>query len=105
VAWRDKVFYEYYWENEFPQTPTTFGIRSGNYKYIRSQGVWDINELYDLEKDPLEVNNLIRSADHQEIAKKLNSELWDWLETTKGTSIPLKRISNRKFDHKYKGTW
>src|SRR3546814_621218 len=25
VAWRDKVFYEYYWEYAYPQTPTIFG--------------------------------------------------------------------------------
>jgi hypothetical protein len=28
IAWRDKVFYEYYWEQAFPQTPTTYAIRS-----------------------------------------------------------------------------
>jgi arylsulfatase A-like enzyme len=105
VAWRDKVFYEYYWENAFPQTPTIFGIRSGKYKFIRSQGVWDINELYDIEKDPHEVNNLIRSQQHQQVAQQLNKELWTWLEETNGTAIPLKRINIKKNDHVYQGTW
>ena len=105
IAWRDKVFYEYYWENAFPQTPTIFGVRSGQYKFIRSQGVCDIDELYDIVKDPMEVNNLIRSPQHQEIAKQLNSELWTWLEKTNGTMIPLKRINERKNDHLYRGTW
>ena len=105
VAWRDKVFYEYFWENAFPQTPTIFGVRTDQYKFIRSQGVWDINELYDLQKDPLEVNNLIRSPQHQEIAKGLNNELWTWLEKTNGTSIPLKRIQGKKGDHIYRGSW
>src|SRR5690606_29919674 len=26
IPWRDRVFYEYYWENAFPQTPTQFAI-------------------------------------------------------------------------------
>jgi arylsulfatase A-like enzyme len=105
ITWRDKVFYEYYWENGFPQTPTIFGVRTGKYKFIRSQGIWDIDELYDIEKDPLEVNNLIRSAQHQQIAKGLNDDLWSWLENTNGTNIPLKRIKGKKSDHIYRGTW
>ena len=48
TAWRDKIFYEYYWEYSFPQTPTIFSIRTDRYKYIFNQGVWDANELYDL---------------------------------------------------------
>ena len=28
VDWRDHIFYEYYWEYEFPQTPTMHGIRT-----------------------------------------------------------------------------
>ena len=44
IAWRDKVFYEYYWEQAFPQTPTTFAVRTDKYKYISYNGIWDINE-------------------------------------------------------------
>lgn len=105
VPWRDKIFYEYYWENAFPSTPTMFSIRTDQYKFIRSQGVWDINELYDLKQDPDEVNNLIRSPEHQEVAKNLNAQLWDWLEQTKGLQIPLKPIKGTKGDHLYRRTW
>jgi arylsulfatase A-like enzyme len=105
VPWRDKVFYEYYWENAFPSTPTMFSIRTDQYKFIRSQGVWDINELYDLKQDPDEINNLIRSPQHQEVAKNLNGQLWDWLEQTKGLQIPLKPIKGTKGDHLYRRTW
>ncbi len=105
VPWRDRVFYEYYWENAFPQTPTQFAVRTGRYKFIRTQGIWDINQLYDLQQDPYEVNNLIRSPQHQEIAGQLNKELWDWLEKTNGLQIPLKPIQGKKFDHLYNDTW
>lgn len=105
VAWRDKVFYEYYWENAFPQTPTQFAVRTDRYKFIRSQGVWDIDQLYDLQKDPYEVNNLIRQPEYQELAKQLNTELWNWLKETQGLFIPLKPIQYKKGDHLYKGTW
>jgi len=32
-------------------------------------GVWDINQLYEIQQDPYEANNLIRSPQHQELAK------------------------------------
>lgn len=99
--WRDRVFYEYYWEYDFPHTPTTFGVRTDRYKYIRYQGIWDTNELYDLEKDPAEMHNLIDEPEHQELVKKLSEELYDWLENTGGMTIPLKRtIKYRDGDHR-----
>ena len=105
VPWKDCAFYEYYWEYDFPQTPTMFGVREGRYKYIFNHGVWDANELYDLQTDPYEVNNLIRSAQHQTIAKGLRDQVWDWLEGSGGMQIPLKRINNKRNDHLYKGTF
>lgn len=89
--WRDTIFYEYYWEFDFPHTPTMHGIRTDRYKYIRYHGVWDTNELYDLQEDPFEMNNLINSPEHQEIIADLAHQLYDWLEETNGMQIPLKR--------------
>jgi arylsulfatase A-like enzyme len=103
--WRDRAYYEYFWELAFPQTPTMFGVRTERYKYIFNYGVWDANELYDLVEDPYEVNNLIRSPEHQPIAKQLRDEMWEWLETTGGTQIPLKRIKDKRGDHIYRGTY
>lgn len=105
IDWKDKAFYEYYWEYDFPQTPTMFAVRTDRYKYIFNHGVWDANELYDLKNDPLEVNNLIRSPEHQTIAKDLRDQVWGWLEDTKGMQIPLKRIPNKRGDHRYRGTY
>jgi N-acetylglucosamine-6-sulfatase len=103
--WRTKIFYEYYWENAFPQTPTQYAVRTDQYKFIRSQGVWDIDQLYDLQKDPYELNNLIRKPELQSVAKAMNKALWDWLEKTNGLQIPLKPVEGAKNDHKYKNTW
>ncbi|WP_395627646.1 sulfatase [Daejeonella sp.] len=103
--WRKEVFYEYYFENPFPQTPTQFAIRTDQFKFIRSHGVWDINQLYDLKNDPFELNNLIREPKFQTVAKELNTKLWDWLEKTGGLYIPLKPINERKNDHVFKSTW
>ncbi|MEL6923491.1 MAG: sulfatase/phosphatase domain-containing protein, partial [Bacteroidota bacterium] len=101
VAWRDRVFYEYYWEYDFPHTPTMHGVRTDRYKYIRYHGIWDTNEFYDLQEDPDEMNNLIAAPEHQERIKALADEIYTWLETTDGLQIPLKRtIKHRWGDHR-----
>jgi N-acetylglucosamine-6-sulfatase len=105
IPWRDKVFYEYYWEDAFPQTPSIFGVRTDRHKYIFNHGVWGINELYDLQSDPYEVYNYIRDSLHQELALQLRNEMWTWLDSTGGEQIPLKKIQNPKNDHLYKGTY
>lgn len=91
VEWRDELLYEYYWERNFPQTPTTHSVREQRYKYIRYHGVWDIDELYDLSVDPLEANNLIFSPGHEAIVERMNKRLFDILEATDGMSMPLSR--------------
>ncbi|MEM8568622.1 MAG: sulfatase [Bacteroidota bacterium] len=105
AGWRERIYYEYFWERPFPQTPTVHAVRTDKYKFIRYYGLWDLNELYDLENDPYETQNLIRSPQHQEIAKKLRNDIFDWLEETGGMQIPLKRDRGVRFDHGYKGTY
>ena len=105
VPWRDKVFYEYYWEQAFPQTPTTFAVRTDKFKYIFYNGIWDINELFDLETDPFEMNNLIRNKDMNKTGLALRDELFNWLEKTNGLQIPLKKQSEIKGDHLYMGSY
>jgi N-acetylglucosamine-6-sulfatase len=87
--WRDKLLYEYYWEWNFPMTPTIHALRTDRYKFIRPYGLWDIEELYDLEADPHEIVNLIRSEQHQQIVKDLKQQMFQVLKQTGGMSIPL----------------
>ena len=76
IPWRDHVIYQYYWEYNFPQTPTTFGIRNDRYKYIFYHGVWDTDELYDLQEDPWEANNLAKEEAYQELKRSLQDQLF-----------------------------
>lgn len=88
-AWRNGLLYEYYWERNFPQTPTMHALRGDRYKYIHYNGIWDTDELYDLQQDPLETKNLIKSAAHKNIVKQMNKELFEQLKSSKGMYIPL----------------
>ena len=102
--WRDRVFYEYYWEMDFPQTPTMFGVRTERYKYIRYHGIWDTNEFYDLSQDPDEMRNLIDAPEHQDRIQNFANDIYKWLEDTDGLQIPLKNVVRPKFgDHRNQG--
>ena len=96
--WRHRIYYEYYWEYAFPQTPTTFGVRTDDYKYIHYHGIWDTNEFYNLKEDPDEMHNLIDDPKYQDIIKGLDKDLFDWLEGTSGMEIPLKRNDRKHND-------
>ena len=56
---REAFVYTYFWERSFPQTPTVLGLRTDRYKLMKFHGTFDRYELYDLENDPHENNNLI----------------------------------------------
>ena len=105
IPWRDTVYYEYFWERPFPQTPTVHAVRTSKFKFIRYHGIWDINELYDMETDPYEMQNLIRDTAYAEVASGLREALFNWLETTGGESMPLKKDHGKRFDNLYDGTY
>lgn len=86
---RKSLLYEYYWEPQFPQTPTTFCLRGDRFKLIQYQGIWDTDELYDLVEDPGERTNLIRLSEYQEKVSQLRSQLYDRLKESNGLAIPL----------------
>ncbi|MBG85423.1 MAG: acetylglucosamine-6-sulfatase [Verrucomicrobiales bacterium] len=90
APWRTGLLYEYFWEWNYPHTPTMHAIRGDRYKYIRYHGLWDVNELYDIKEDPEELNNLIFSEAHQDVIKQMNKQLWEELRKTGGDSLALK---------------
>ncbi|MBI4559532.1 MAG: sulfatase [Candidatus Hydrogenedentes bacterium] len=57
--WRGEFLYEYFWERSFPQTPTMLGVRTERHKLVKYHGIWDRAELYDVQADPAEQNNLL----------------------------------------------
>ncbi|MGK7393447.1 MAG: sulfatase family protein [Candidatus Cyclobacteriaceae bacterium M3_2C_046] len=59
LNWRKAFLYEYFIDPNAVQTPTILGLRTEKYSYMTYEGVWDIYELYDLEKDPHQKHNLL----------------------------------------------
>ena len=55
-------------------------IDGRRWKYIYTQG--DVDELYDLEADPLEKESLVNSSDHQALRQQLRERLAQWMRDT-----------------------
>jgi N-acetylglucosamine-6-sulfatase len=88
VDWRESFLYEYFQEAYAPGFVTITGVRNKKYKYIESPNLPnDINELYDLEKDPGEMNNLINSPEYQTIKSEMIAEM-EKLKTESGYFDP-----------------
>ncbi|MDH3584114.1 MAG: sulfatase [Phycisphaerae bacterium] len=89
AKWRKNLLYEYYWEWSFPHTPTTFALRTQRYKFIQYHGIWDIDELYDMDGDPLEQHNLIFSKSHQQVITTMRADLHRILVEADANKVPF----------------
>ncbi len=101
IPWRTGLLYEYFWEWNYPHTPTTHALRGQRYKYIRYHGLWDTDELYDLEKDPKETTNLIDRPEHADRIVAMKKQLFEILAETGGHDIPLQADRGRQFFNRH----
>ena len=75
--WRDAIYYSYY---EFPgehHVKRHYGIRTDRYKLIHFYYDIDEWELYDLEKDPSEMNNVYKDPTYDSVKKVMHQKLKD----------------------------
>ncbi|MDL2281992.1 sulfatase [Parabacteroides sp. OttesenSCG-928-G06] len=73
--WRKSLYYHFY---EYPAEHAVkrhYGVRTDRYKLIHFYNDIDVWELYDLEKDPMEMNNIYGDAAYKETQEKLHKEL------------------------------
>jgi len=89
IPWREYFLYVYYWEKNFPQSPTVFALRGSRYKYITYYGLWDADELYDLRTDPDESRNLLYEPGYAKTAKSMEKRLYEMMDELGGMEIPL----------------
>jgi N-acetylglucosamine-6-sulfatase len=89
AQWRKHLLYEYYWEWNFPHTPTTFALRGDRYKFIQYHGLWDTDELYDIQSDPRETVNLIGNPQYRPIVQQMRQALHKELAERGAMQIPF----------------
>ena len=73
--WRDALYYHYYEYPGIHMVKRHYGVRTERYKLIRFYYDIEAWELYDLQKDPKELNNLYDNTDYAEIQAQLHQRL------------------------------
>ncbi|MFC1652227.1 sulfatase [Planctomycetota bacterium] len=101
-TWRDYFLYVYYWEKNFPQSPTVFALRGDRYKYITYYGLWDTDELYDLRADPEESVNLIHDPKNKQIVGQMEDQLYQMLGEAGGMYIPINQPRGNPSNVRYR---
>jgi len=87
-GWRDAWYYEYNYEKQFPYTPNVRGIRTDEWKYMHyppGDGGPDRHkpELYNLNKDPDELHNLIDDPKYAKQVRSLQKQLGKLMKDAK----------------------
>lgn len=77
--WRRDIYYHYYDYPAQHKVRRHDGVRDERYKlvhfYDAKNKTYDCNELYDLLKDPRELNNVYNESSYKEIQKRLQDRL------------------------------
>ena len=50
---------------------------------------WDTDELFDIQADPGEQNNLIRSSQHKKVKTQMENRLYKMMANLGGMEIPM----------------
>lgn len=88
--WRDALYYHYYEYPGIHAVKRHYGITTDRYKLIHFYHDIDEWELYDLKKDPNELNNVIDDPDYSDVKQRLKKEL-DSLMEQYGDSDSLRK--------------
>ena len=72
---RDAIYYTYYEYPSVHMVKRHYGVRTERYKLMHFYYDIDEWELYDLEKDPTEMNNLYGQKEYEEVQKKMHLRL------------------------------
>ena len=73
--WRKAILFEYYLDTYWPYAgPNLIAVRTEKFKLIDNFLKNDIDELYDMEKDPGEMTNLINDEKYDEIELEMRKQ-------------------------------
>ncbi|MBK3516862.1 sulfatase [Carboxylicivirga sp. N1Y132] len=73
--WRDAIYYTYYENPGEHNVPRHHGIRTDKYKLIHFYHPYDVWEMYDMEKDIAEMNNIYDDPAYADVQKQMHAKL------------------------------
>ena len=92
AGWREDFLVEYYSDEVFPRTREMGyrALRTVRYKYIRYEELRGMDELYDLERDPHEMRNLMAGGSSPgDRARRLRNAMEERLDAALAESMQL----------------
>jgi arylsulfatase A-like enzyme len=72
--WRQAFFYCYFFERNFPGTPTVTAVRTDSAVLIKYPGKDQWTEMFDLKSDPYQLKNLFKEAGSADLRRQLEAE-------------------------------
>ncbi|MFR9496279.1 MAG: sulfatase [Rikenellaceae bacterium] len=70
---REAILIEHLWE--LKQIPPSEGVRTDKWKYFRYVNDMRYEELYDLENDPMEANNLAKVKKYRDVLEQMRTKI------------------------------
>jgi arylsulfatase A-like enzyme len=101
---RDAVYYHYYEYPYWHHVQPHYGIRTERYKLIHYYYDMDNWELFDLKKDPFEVNNVYDNAANAALISNLKTRLEELKKEYKMdlSDEALKKMTKLSIDRRYR---
>lgn len=96
--WRDALYYHYYEYPGIHMVKRHYGVRTDRYKLIHFYYDVDEWELYDLEKDPEEMNNVYDDSEYADVRERLHKRLKELRKQYKDTDEVTQRMLQEDLD-------
>jgi len=103
-TWRDAIYYTYYEYPSVHMVKRHYGVRTDRYKLMHFYYDIDEWELYDLEQDPSEMNNLYDNPDYKSVQDQLHLRLSE-LRMQYGDSDSLDKMHIERYLAARKSNW
>lgn len=99
---RNAIYYHYYDFPAFHMVKRHYGVRTDRYKLMHFYDDIDFWEMYDLQKDPLEENNIYKHPDYVDIREEMHAKLDSLQEKYEVTEAEFEQTPEERVKQAYR---